>query len=356
MPLRALILFGLLAASCPAPVGPPAVASPTASTSGSPCIGPCGGATGSVTSAPVRYTAQDLFQLQIQPTAIAADAAQVYVAEVALGAKPQGTLSKVVMVSANGGTPATVPGSETPAGVSISGLATHDGALYLSQGSNDSTRLNGVFRLSSGIVTPVAGGPGAPTDLSQGNGDGGPALSAVLQGPAAIAFSRAGDLYIAEAGDSRIRLVRGQTITTYAGGNGCGDIDAPPTGAATAAKLCFVALIAVDSDGVLYAAQFARAKWIARIDPSGAVSTISTSFAVTGLAIDANGDLLAADATTDRIVRFPRAHPEQPDVMASDLVHVVALATAPDGSVYAGDWRDHPPTEAVTYRIRHLVR
>jgi len=352
--LLALIFVGLLIAACVAPLASPP---PSGSQTAPPAIATASPApTATVATGGSRYSAKELFQLQIQPTAIAADASQVYVAEVALGAKPQGTLSKVVVVSANGGTPAPVPGSDTPASVGITGLAVHDNALYLSEGSNVSTRLNGVFRLSSGTVTPVVGGPGAPADLSHGNGDGGPPLSAALQGPWAIAFSLVGDLYVAEQGDSRLRVVRGRTITTYAGGNGCaGDINAPPTGTATTAKLCLAALVAVDPDGVVYLAQLARATWIVRIDPSGAVSTISNSFAVTGLAIDLNGDLLAADGTGDRIVRFARAHPDQTSVMASGIGHIVTLATGPDGSVYVANWQDHDPSQAVTYRITRLV-
>ena len=354
--LPALIFVGLVIAACTVPVATP---SPNEGQTGAPATAtasptrPAAVATGGT-----RYTATELFQLQIQPTAIAADASQVYVAEVALGAKPQGTLSKVVVVSVSGGTPAPVPGSDTPASVGITGLAVHDNALYLSEGSNSSVRLNGVFRLSSGTVTPVAGGPGAPADLSHGNGDGGPALNAALQGPWAIAFSVAGDLYVAEQGDSRLRVVRGQTITTYAGGNGCttvGDINTPPTGTATTAKLCLAALVAVDPDGFVYLAELARATWIVRIDPSGVVSTISSSFAVTGLAIDRNGDLLAADATGDRIVRFARGHPDQMSVMVSGIGHIVALATAPDGSVYVANWQDHDPSQAVTYKITRLM-
>lgn len=303
-----------------------------------------------------QYTAKQLFELQIAPSAIAGDTSQIYVAEVALGARQANTLSKVVVVSRNGGAPALVPGSDTPAGVSINGLAIFANALYLSEASNGSTRDNGVYRLVSGTATPVAGGPGAPAGLNQGNGDGGPALSAALQGPAGIAFSKAGDLYIAEAGDSRVRVVRGQTITTYAGGNGCaGDINAAPTGTATTATFCVVGLIAVDSEGAVYAAQAARGKWIARIDPSGAVSTISNSFAVNGLAVDVNGDLLAADVDGHRVVRFPRADPGQPIVVTTDVGTIVALAVGPEGSIYVAHWLTPTPTAPVTYWVTRLV-
>jgi len=302
-----------------------------------------------------RYTAKELFELQITPSAIAASASEIYVAEVALGARPTETLSKVVVVSLRGGAPTTVAGSETPASVSINGLTFHDSALYMSTGSNGPTRLSGVFRLASGTSTPVVAGPGVPTDLSRGNGDGGPALSAALQGPASLAFSTSGDLYIAEAGDSRIRVVR-RTITTFAGGNGVGGYGALPTGSATTAKLGSVGLIAVDPDGVVYAAsQSFAGKWIARIDSSGALSTISTSFWVTGLAIDVNGDLLASDGDGDRIVRFPRGNLDQSSVVVAGLGHIVALATAPDGSVYIANWQNADPTRAVTYKITRLV-
>jgi len=301
-----------------------------------------------------RYTATELFEVQITPSAIAATASEVYVAEVALGARQTNTLSKVVVFSLSGGTPTTVAGSETPASVSINGLTFHDNALYMSTGSNGPSRLSGVFRLASGTSTPVVAGPGAPADFSHGNGDGGPALSAILQGPASLAFSTVGDLYIAEFGDSRIRVVRAQTITTFAGGNGVGTYGAIPTGSATTAKLGSVGLIAVDPSGVVYAAQPSGGKWIVRIDPSGSVSTISSSFTVSGLAIDINGDLLAADGDGDRIVRFPRAHPDQPTVVVAGL-HIVALATAPDGSVYVANWHRPDPTRAVTYKITRLV-
>jgi hypothetical protein len=303
-----------------------------------------------------QYTAKELFELQITPSAIAASASEVYVAEVALGARQTDTLSKVVVVSLTGGTPTTVTGSETPASVSINGLTFHDNALYMSTASNGPARLSGVFRLMSGAsTTPVVAGPGAPADLSHGNGDGGPALSAALQGAASLAFSTVGDLYIAESGDSRIRAVHAQTITTFAGANGVGGYDALPTGSAMTAKLGGVGLIAVDPNGVVYAAQLSRGKWIARIESSGAVSTISSSFPVTGLAIDVNGDLLAADGEGDRIVRFPRAHLDQPAVMATGLGHIVALATGPDGSVYIASWQNADPTRAITYKITRLV-
>ncbi len=355
---KLLGLLTILVAATACSATPPATAStlPSTTVPSTTSLGPAPKPTPTLPITRDRYTAKELFELQITPSAIAASASEVYVAEVALGARPTETLSKVVVISASDGAPTTVAGSETPASVSINGLTFHDNALYMSTASNGPTRLSGVFRLASGASTPVVAGPGAPADLSHGNGDSGPALSAALQGPASLAFSTLGDLYIAEAGDSRIRVVRRQTITTFAGGNGVGGYGALPTGSATTAKLGSVGLIAVDPDGVVYAAsQSFAGKWIARIDSSGGLSTISTSFWVTGLAIDVNGDLLASDGDGDRIVRFPRGNPDQPSVVVAGLGHIAALAAAPNGSVYIANWQNADPTRAVTYKITRLV-
>jgi len=351
--LLGILMISAVATSCSAT--PPATESTLPSTTAPPTtLAPSPRPTPTSQLTGGQYTATELFELQITPSAIAASASEVYVAEVALGARLANTLSKVVVVPLSGGAPTTVAGSETPASVSINGLAFHENALYMSTGTNGPTRLSGVFRLASGTSTPFVAGPGAPADLSHGNGDGGPPLSAVLQGPASLAFSTAGDLYIAESGDSRIRLVRTHTITTFAGGNGVGEYGALPTGSATTAKLGTVGLIAVDPDGVVYAASFAG-KWIARIDASGALSTISSSFSVTGLAIDLNGDLLAADADGDRVVRFPRAHLDRPIIVVAGLGHILALATAPDGSIYVANWQNVGATHFVPYKITRLV-
>lgn len=351
-----LSVLTILAVATACSATPPASASTPPSATATSIVAPSAKPTATSLATRGQYVAKELFELQIRPSAIAASASEVYVAEVALGARLTNTLSKVVVVSLSGGAPTTVAGSETPASVSINGLTFHDNALYMSTGSNGPTHLSGVFRLASGTSTPVVAGAGAPADLSRGNGDGGPALSAALQGPASLAFSTSGDLYIAESGDSRIRVVRGQTITTFAGGNGVGGYGALPTGSATTAKLGGVGVIAVDPDGVVYAAsQSFAGKWIARIDSSGALSTISTSFWVTGLAIDVNGDLLAADGDGDRIVRFPRAHPDQPSVVIAGLGQIIALATGPDGSVYFAHWMSADLSRAVPYTITRLV-
>ncbi len=70
---------------------------------------------------------------------------------------------------------------------------------------------------TNGIITTFAGN-GDPS-LNSSSGDGGPATSAKLTFPTALALNSAGDLYISETLGARIRMVNAssQIISTVAG-------------------------------------------------------------------------------------------------------------------------------------------
>jgi len=73
-----------------------------------------------------------------------------------------------------------------------------------------------VVRISpSGVLTVVAG-----NRVSGFSGDGGPATSASLYGPFGVAADAAGNLYIADCLNHRVRKVSPAGIMTTAGGNG----------------------------------------------------------------------------------------------------------------------------------------
>jgi sugar lactone lactonase YvrE len=105
---------------------------------------------------------------------------------------------------------------------------------------------NSILRLSNGVVTTVAG-----TGVLGFSGDNGPATSAQLTAPQGVAVDAAGNLYIADTGNQRIRKVSNGVITTVAGGGpasgGLGD-----NGPATSGLLNFPFGVAVDSTGNLY--------------------------------------------------------------------------------------------------------
>ena len=113
--------------------------------------------------------------------------------------------------SASPGTITTVAGDPPPALPSPFAVAVDaSGNLFVVDGSN---RIREVHA-GTGAVTTVAG------DGVQGyNGDNIPAVSAELDDPSAVAVDSAGDLFIAEDLDNRIREVNHATgrITTVAG-------------------------------------------------------------------------------------------------------------------------------------------
>ncbi len=137
-----------------------------------------------------------------------------------------------------------------------------------------------------GIITTVAGsGLGFDGFI----GDGGLATSALLKNPNSVAVDAAGNLFIADFGNNRVRKVNVSTgiITTVAGG-GLGDDGGPATDALVNGPNG----VAVDAAGNLFISQY-NAGRIRKVDVStGIITTISSSVQVPlGLAFDRAGDL-----------------------------------------------------------------
>lgn len=125
----------------------------------------------------------------------------------------------------------------------------------------------------AGIISTVAGN-GTKCDKAGICGDGGPALKANLNLPESVALDSAGNIYIADMSDNRIRVVNtGTTTITIAGvsipagdiktvaGNSqpCTNSQGPPPtcgdgGAANLAQLTMPYGVAVDSTGNIYIA------------------------------------------------------------------------------------------------------
>ena len=111
--------------------------------------------------------------------------------------------------------------------------------------------LNRVRKISKGIITTVAGNGSAAF-----SGDGGPAASASLNSPQGVAVDQAGNLYIADVGNQRIRKVSNGIVTTVAGNGSTGF--SGDGGPATSASLFIFAGagngggVAVDAAGNLY--------------------------------------------------------------------------------------------------------
>ena len=127
---------------------------------------------------------------------------------------------------------------------------------------------------TSGIVT-VAAGTVDEKGLAQSgfSGDGGPATEAKLNFADAIAAGPDGTLYIADAGNNRIRMVdEDGTITTVAGNGAAGF--SGDGGPATEASLAYPRGPTVDRDGTLYFLD-SNSFRIRKVDEGGTITTVA---------------------------------------------------------------------------------
>ncbi len=193
---------------------------------------------------------------------------------------------RIRVVAADTGIINTVAGHSGPMGAlgdggpaTAAGLNTPNGVALDAAGNlyiGDSTN-HRIRRVSAatGIITTIAG-----TGTVGFSGDGGPATSAMLQVPAGIAVDAAGNVYFADSYNHRVRrIAAGTGIITTVAGNGVSTYGGDG-GAAVAASLNYPVTIALDSSGNLYIADAVNN----RIRRVSALNNIITTFAGNGTA------------------------------------------------------------------------
>ena len=146
-----------------------------------------------------------------------------------------------------------------------------NGNVYIADRGNSKIRMVN----SAGIIRTVVGT--GIFVLAGNHGDGGPATSAILNGPVGIGFDAVGNLYIADAGFNKIRKVSpAGIITTYAGTGTQGS--SGDGGAATSASLSQLFGIGVSSVGNIYMADSNN-----KVRMVNSATGIITTFAGTGI-------------------------------------------------------------------------
>ncbi|MDE2965617.1 MAG: fibronectin type III domain-containing protein [Acidobacteriota bacterium] len=184
-----------------------------------------------------------------------------------------------------------------------------DGNLYIADVYNHRIR-----RVDpSGTITTIAG-----TGARGYSGDNGPASRAQLTFPNGVAMDRAGNLYIADSNNRRIRQVDPSgIITTFAGTGGEGP--SGDGGPAVQAEIGTAQRVTVDRTGNLYFSVGSDFS-IRRVDPSGTITTYARDAGrygsdvgdggpaveaslkePQGLAVDGEGNLYIADMGNHRI-------------------------------------------------------
>jgi uncharacterized protein (TIGR03437 family) len=149
-------------------------------------------------------------------------------------------------------------------------------------------------------------------------GDGGPATAAQLNQPYGLALDRAGNLYIADLGNARVRKVTlDGAIQTVAGGGALPAANQGQGGPATVAQLMEPRNVTVDTSGALYISDFGAhqvysvasdgtltlmaGSGVAGFSGDNASALLGQLNAPAGLAIDSIGALYVADSGNNRV-------------------------------------------------------
>ena len=254
---------------------------------------------------------------------------------------PDGTITTV----AGGGGWGTTPDGAPAVGAALEGVdgvaVDGGGALYLSE-----TTANRVRRVdpTTGALSTVAG-----TGSYGYSGDGGPAPAAQLGGPMAMTVDSSGDLFVVDAGNSRVREVSKAGVITTVAGNGQ-TAEQGDGGPGPAAALDVPTGVAVDGSGDLFLTEAAGQRVREVAASSGVIYTVAGTGGAGGgdggvgpdtalhdpeaVAVDPAGDVFVADAGNRSVRAFT---PPAPGGCATRLPsgQTIGLARAAGGYVLA---------------------
>jgi sugar lactone lactonase YvrE len=218
---------------------------------------------------------------------------------------------------------------------------------------------------SSGVISTVAG-----NGIQGFSGDGGKATSARFHLPTGLATDAAGNLYIADLSNYRIRKVTPGGIVSTVAGNGNSGFSGEG-GQATSAQLSGPAGVAVDKSGNLFIADYQNQR-VLKVTPAGVLSTVAGNgtqgFSGDGgpataaqlnqpwaVAVDISGNLFIADLMNHSIrkvtsdgrintiagIGVPGFSGDDAQAAAAQLNYPVGVALDSAGNLYIADSGNH---------------
>ena len=255
------------------------------------------------------------------------------------------TAGIITTIAGNGST-----GYAGDGGLAINASLNVPSGLYLDAAGNlfFASQANHVVRKvdTAGFISTVVG-----TGVAGFSGDGGPAVNAQINVPPGIFGDGAGNLYVADFANDRIRKVdTSDIITTFVGNGGVGD-----GGPATSAFIDGPAEVYIDAAGDMYIADINNNR-VRKIDTAGTVTTFAGN-GVAGLAQDgthrlnaklrapigihgdAAGNIYVSERDNHRIIKIDPA----------------GLITAVAGTGSAGYSGDNGPATAATLNNPHRI-
>jgi uncharacterized protein (TIGR03437 family) len=191
-------------------------------------------------------------------------------------------------------------------------------------------------------VTPAGGSTiVAGTGLAGFSGDNGPATSAQLNNPEALALDSAGNIYISDNGNTRIRKVTPDGIISTVAGGAQSEIDGVK---GTLSYVAYPRALACDAAGNLYIVETYSQK-VRMLSTSGIISTVAGNSTPgfsgdgglataanlgwpAGVAVDSSGNIFISDSLSNRI-REVLAAPPALNVSTTQVTISAASLSAP---------------------------